>query len=69
MIELRPFAPDNEEIMLDILTYSRIRQTYMLPDFKQRKDAAPLFGRLMTLSLDEKHHVRGIFLDDLLIGF
>lgn len=69
MIELRPLAPENEPIMLDILTDSRVKQTYMLPDFAQKQDAAPLFARLMVLSLDENHFVRGIFLDDQLIGF
>lgn len=69
MIELRPFVPENESIMLDILTDSRAKQTYMLPDFCRKQDASPLFARLMALSLDENHFVRGIFLDDQLIGF
>ena len=55
--------------MLDILTNDLVKQTYMLPDFGCRKDAIPLFNRLITLSLDSAHYVRGIYCDDTLIGF
>ena len=41
----------------------------MLPDFARREDAIPLFHRLIGLSNDEKRYVRGIYLDDLLIGY
>lgn len=69
MLHLRPFTPDDENIMLDILTNKCIKQTYMLPDFNRKPDASPLFRRLMALSLDEKHFVRGICLNNSLIGF
>lgn len=69
MIHLRPFTLGDENIMLDILTDNRIKQTYMLPDFNQKQDASPLFRRLMALSLDEKHFVRGICLNNDVIGF
>ena len=59
----------DEAMMLDILTDSLIKQTYMLPDFERREDAIPLFNRLATLSRDLTHYVRGIYREDILIGF
>ena len=55
--------------MLDLLTNDIIKQTYMLPDFEAKSDAIPLFGRLMQLSQDDAHFVRGICPGDTLIGF
>ena len=69
MLHLRTLTPIDEGRMLDILTDSRIKQTYMLPDFSQKQDASPLFHRLMELSQDARYYVRGICLEDRLIGF
>ena len=69
MITLRPFTPEDEYIMLDILTDSSIKQTYMLPDFNNKQDALPLFRKLLTLSADETHFIRGICLNNSVIGF
>lgn len=66
---LRVIRPLDENAVLDILTDSLIKQTYMLPDYECREDALPLFRRLVELSEDEARYVRGIYLGDLLIGF
>ena len=66
---LRVIRPLDENAVLDILTDSTIKQTYMLPDYERREDALPLFRRLVELSEDEARYVRGIYLGDLLIGF
>lgn len=66
---LRVIRPLDENAVLDILTDSTIKQTYMLPDYERREDALPLFRRMVELSEDEARYVRGIYLDDLLIGF
>ena len=68
-MELRAFTPSDEAVMLDILTDTIIKQTYMLPDYEKKEDAAPLFRRLMALSQDETHFVRGICAEGLLVGF
>ena len=39
-IYLRKITPETETVMLDILTSDIIKQTYMLPDFACREDAA-----------------------------
>ena len=68
-ITLRPFCPEDQAQMLEIVTSSRVNQTYMLPDFETKEDAIPLFNRLMNLSKDSSRFVRCIDLDGAAIGF
>ena len=68
-ITLKPISAGDAEPMLDILTSKDISRTYMLPDFESREAALPLFRRLMDLSRQESRFVRGIYLEDTLIGF
>ena len=69
MVSLRPILQSDLERMLDILTSEKVNKTYMLPDFKHREDAAPLFERLMNMSQGQEKFVRAIVLHDSLIGF
>ena len=69
MVTLRPIQLQDREPMLDILTDDTVKQTYMLPDFADRRDALPLFRRLAEFSRNESHYVRGICLEERLIGF
>ena len=50
MVTLRPIQLQDREPMLDILTDDTVKQTYMLPDFADRRDALPLFRRLAEFS-------------------
>jgi len=68
-LTLRPFRPEDQERMLEMLTSNRINQTYMLPDFEKQQDAIPLFHRLKTLSEDSGRFVRCIDLEGSAIGF
>jgi RimJ/RimL family protein N-acetyltransferase len=56
-------------MLLEILTSSKVNQTYMLPDFEQKEDAIPLFRRLAELSEKDARFVRCIDLDGTAIGF
>lgn len=69
MVFLRPILPEDRERMLDILTSPKVNKTYMLPDYEQREDAAPLFLRLMEMCQDSSKYVRGIATGDGLVGF
>jgi hypothetical protein len=68
-LTLHAISDRDKNNMLDILTSTAVAQTYMLPDFERREDAIPLFQRLMTLSRGETKYVRGIYLEDSLIGY
>ena len=69
MVFLRPILPEDRERMLDILTSEQVNQTYMLPDFATREEAAPLFDRLIRMCHDEQKYVRAIATGDGLVGF
>ena len=64
---IRKMAPEDQEAGLNLLTNHVIKKTYMLPDFEKREDAIGLFRRL--LELGQKRYIRGIYLNDLLIGY
>ena len=59
----------DQEAGLNLLTNAIVNQTYMLPDFEKREDAIPLFQRLQKMSVEDKRYVRGIYLNDYLIGY
>lgn len=69
MVFLRQILPEDRDRMLDILTSGNVNKTYMLPDFEQRENAAPLFLHLMNMSQEGSAYVRAIALEDGLIGF
>jgi len=68
-IYLRNMCPEDEPWILDILTSDILKQTYMLPDFECRESALPLFQKLVSLSKDTTHYVRGICCNTQLVGF
>ena len=68
-LTIKRMSEPDQEAALDLLTNDIVKQTYMLPDFEKREDAIPLFRRIMELSQGEKRYVRGIYLNDHLIGY
>ena len=64
---IKRISEGDQEACLDLLTNDIVKKTYMLPDFEKREDAIPLFRRL--LELGEKRYIRGIYLNDYLIGY
>lgn len=68
-MKLRILTEADEAALTELLTNDQIKQTYMLPDFSQRADAVPLAHRLIALSRDEGHFVRGMEVRGSLVGF
>ena len=66
---IRPFLAEDEEIMLRLLTDSKIKETFMIPDFDCREQVLRLFLRYQDLSLSPDRIAGAIVLDDRLIGF
>ena len=62
-LEIKPISLADQEAVLDLLTNEIVARTYMLPEYKSREDALPLFHRLVTLSEDNTRYVAGIYLD------
>ena len=66
---LKPITEADQEAALDLLTNDLVKKTYMLPDFEKREDAIPLFRRLVDLSNGTIRYLRGIYIQDHLIGY
>ena len=68
-LELKPLSGSDRDNMIELLTNSEIKKTYMLPDFENEEQAEKLFARLKEGSLGEKVYQVGIFLDGEVIGY
>lgn len=62
-------SDNDRDNMIELLTNSEIKKTYMLPDFENEEQAEKLFARLKEGSLAEKVYQAGIFLDGEVIGY
>lgn len=67
-LQIHPICQEDRENVLDLLTNETVGKTYMLPQFKTREEAEPLFRRLVDLSQDESRFVAGVYLDGRFIG-
>lgn len=68
-MRLRILTEADEAVLVELLTNDAIKQTYMLPDFIRKEDAIPLARRLMQLSREDGRFVRGMEVDETLVGF
>jgi len=67
-LEIKPISLEDKETVLDLLTDETVGKTYMLPEYKCREEAEPLFLRLVQLSRDENRYVTGVYLEGQFIG-
>lgn len=67
-LEIKPISCADLEPVLDLLTNETVGKTYMLPEYKSREEAIPLFQRLMTLSADDARYVAGVYWEGQFIG-
>ena len=66
--KLQRFEKKDAPAAIRICCDDTVKKTYMLPDLTE-ETAQKLFDRLYALSLDDNHFVRGLYLDNALIGF
>ena len=55
--------------MIQLLTNEKVKETYMIPDFKTKEEAILMFKKLQVFSYSEEHYELGIYKDNELIGF
>lgn len=67
-LEIKPISVKDKEAVVDLLTDETAGKTYMLPEFRCREEAEPLFQRLVELSGEEDRYVAGVYLDGTFIG-
>ena len=67
-LEIGPMSQEHKDAILDLLTNEIVGRTYMLPEFKSREEAEPLFRRLVDLSNAPDRYVSGIYYNGAFIG-
>lgn len=67
-LEIKAIADADEDAVIALLTDNIVKQTYMLPDFADRAQAAALFRRLRDMSNGDEHLVSGIYLNGNFVG-
>ena len=68
-IVLERLSQKDRDAVAEILTDKEIAKTYMVPDFTCAEQVENLFRRLVTLSVGEERFVRGIYVNNALVGF
>ena len=66
---LKQLEEGDRESLLRIVSDSRVKRTYMLPDFENQEKADAFFRRMRELSAAPERFVYGVFLNGELIGF
>ena len=69
MIDLRVITDLDKELIIEIFKNKEVKETYMLPDYSSDEGYINLFENFKKLSNDTRRYVRGIYLQDKLIGF
>ena len=67
-LTLKRFSEEDAQAAIRILMSDQVKKTYMLPDLTD-ESANALFHRLHHLSLQQEHYIRGIYINDTLVGF
>ena len=67
-LQLRPYAPEDRDALIDILTNDIVKQTFLVPDYPERAQYEKMFDRIRSDSLSPEHYAGGIYLGDTLIG-
>lgn len=68
-LTINPYRDQDQEKMIELLTNSIIKETFIIPDFKTKEEAVKMFEKLKAYSFDPYHYERGIYLKEELIGF
>lgn len=66
---IRPYAENDEQAMMALLTNDIIKRNYMIPDLATRQQQIEMFQKLLAWSRGNIHLELGIYLEDRLIGF
>ncbi len=67
-LTLHALTDSDRDATVELLTHPKVGETYMVPDFQSREEAAKLFERLKKLSETEDRFLCGIYQEDCLIG-
>lgn len=65
---IKNLSLSDQREMINLLNNKEIKKTYMIPDFDNEEQSIKYFNKLLNISLDDKHYLNGIYLNNYLIG-
>ena len=65
---IKSLSINDRKEMIDLLNNNEIKKTYMIPDFVNEEESIEYFNKLLNISLNDKHYLNGIYLNNYLIG-
>lgn len=68
-MELCKLCAWDRDALVELLINEQIGQTYLLPTFTRKENAVPLADRLIQMSGETTHYVRGIRVSGEIVGF
>ncbi len=68
-LTMKPFDAEDEAPMIALLVNEEIKKTFIIPDFHSTEEAIHMFKKLQRYSYDDAHYERGVYQDNVLIGF
>lgn len=69
MIELKIIEEKDKELLIEIFKDQEVKKTYMIPDFEDESMYEKMFMGFMKMSSSPSRYVRGVYLNDTIIGF
>lgn len=66
---IRPMEECDAQAMCAIFESEIVKKTYMIPDLETEEAKMKLFYRFAALSADDTHFVRGIYEENVIVGF
>ena len=67
-LTLKPFSAEDDRAIYQIMADDCVKKTYLVPDFPSEEAGLKLARRLIALSADDAHFIRGIYRNGILIG-
>lgn len=64
-----PYEPEDRENLIGLITDEIIKKGFMIPDYSTEAELSIAVDKLYNASMSDEHFERGIFLDNVLIGF
>ena len=69
MIELKIIEEKDKDLLIEIFKDQDVKKTYMIPDFEDESMYEKMFNGFMKMSAGNTRYVRGVYLEDTIIGF
>lgn len=67
-LHIRPYAENDRDALIDILTHPRVNRYFMVPDYPEREQYYTVFENMRRYALAPEHYAGGVYYEDKLVG-